>query len=107
MALLGEALCGACTAFKLTGSSSAAVLSENLAAASWARSVGSSVVASGAVFFASYVGSTKTKSLDGVLGAWAVCGIAGAATFAACGATASLIGDATEDRFLPAAVCCV
>jgi hypothetical protein len=44
MPVLEETLCVACAAFMLTGSSSAAVLSENFAAASWARSAGSAVV---------------------------------------------------------------
>jgi len=35
-------VCDDCAAFMLTGSSSAAVLSENFAAASWARPAGSS-----------------------------------------------------------------
>src|SRR5215471_13836227 len=54
----------------LTGKSSAAVLSEKRAAASWARTVGSSAELRTALFnsglasfFAWYVGSTNTKSL--------------------------------------------
>src|ERR1700721_1034390 len=110
MALSEEELCGACAACMLTGRSSAGVLSENLAAGSGARSVGSDA-ATGEAFFASYVGSTKTKSLDEVLAVSAACGATGCLT----GATGdgsllavSLTGAATGFAELaPPAVCCV
>src|SRR5580693_10647551 len=87
--VLEEVLCEACAACALTGSSSAAVLSENFAAASCARSLGSSV-ASTAAFLGSNVGSTNTKSLVDV-----------AAAFAAIGALdTSITRDANGDTIL-------
>src|SRR5580704_2184574 len=90
MAVLEVVVCADCAAFMLTGSSSAAVLSENRAAASCARSPGS-VVASATVVLASYLGSTNTKSLDEVGAASALSFVAGTAvSIAAFGVTATL-----------------